>query len=92
MELAVNITAYLRMVSVDPPPPISLLLSYRHRRIHSDNIALFYEEFSCFVTYFANLNFWNWSTCAQLSNRPIQVSLNDLSLLLGCRTCPNRSS
>lgn len=28
---------------------LSMITAYRHRRIHSHNIALFYEELACLV-------------------------------------------
>ncbi len=68
MELAMNVTAYL------PPMHQSLVQrfytyvpranTYRHWRVHTDYVALFYEKLPCLVAEFAHLDLWYRSTCS----------------------------
>ena len=69
MELAVDVTAYLptahQHMSIHPPSTILLgAISYRHGRIHTNHIALFYEQLPRLVAQLSHLYLGYGSTCS----------------------------
>lgn len=71
VELAVDVTTYLEkpsLVTEHCCDRNNLWSLYRNGGIDCDDIAFFNQQLACFVTYFADLNLWNRTACAQLRN------------------------
>lgn len=92
MELAVNISTYLSCLSAFRHSLVHGIHSYRHWRVHSDDISLFNQKFTGLVADLAYLNLRNGATCSELGNGPVMPSVfTSISHVSHALTCPGRS-